>query len=463
MKLRKLVRDDEMLARTQAERAGDLVLRPFQQFARRQASGGLLLLVCAVVALAWANAPWASAYEQMLHEPFGISFGEYLLRFDLRHWINDGLMAVFFFAIGLEIKRELLVGELAEARQAMLPIAAAIGGMVMPALIYAAFNTGGEGAHGWGIPMATDIAFALGALVLLGARIPEGLKIFLVALAIVDDLGALLVIAIFYTASIEWSGIAIAAAFLAALLVANRAGARRTPIYLALGAGLWYGLLISGLHATLAGVLSALLVPARVRIVPDALAQVIRRSADAIETQRTNGVRSAMDPERFAAISVLSRTLDAANSPLQRFEHMVQPWVTFAILPVFALFNAGVAIDASAMRTLASPVPLGIIAGLVIGKPLGICVSSWLAVKTGLATLPEGVSWRQVTGTAFLAGIGFTMALFISGLAFPGTDLESEAKLGILIGSLVSAALGIAILFTTQRRAERDLDVKVPL
>lgn len=451
-----------MLDRTEAERARDRVLRPFQEFARWQASGGLLLLVCAVVALAWANSPWASAYGQLLHEPFGISFGEHLLRFDLRHWINDGLMAVFFFAVGLEIKRELLVGELAEPRQAMLPIAAAIGGMVAPALIYAAFNTGGEGARGWGIPMATDIAFALGALVLLGARIPEGLKIFLVALAIVDDLGALLVIAIFYTASIEWSGIAVAAAFLAALLVANRAGARRVPIYLALGAGLWYGLLISGLHATLAGVLSALLVPARVRIVPDALAQVIRRSADAIETHRTNGVRSAMDPERFATISVLSRALDAANSPLQRFEHMVQPWVTFAILPLFALFNAGVAIDASAMRTLASPVPLGIIAGLVIGKPLGICVASWLAVKTGLATLPEGVSWRQVTGTAFLAGIGFTMALFISGLAFPGTDLESEAKLGILLASLVAAAGGIAILFTTPRRAERDLDVKVP-
>lgn len=463
MRFRRLVRDDELLARTQAERVADLALRPFHQFARRQASGGLLLLVCAVVAIAWANSPWASGYGQLLHEPFGISFGEHLLRFDLRHWINDGLMAVFFFAVGLEIKRELLVGELAEPRQAMLPIAAAIGGMVVPALIYAAFNTGGEGAHGWGIPMATDIAFALGALVLLGARIPEGLKIFLVALAIVDDLGALLVIAIFYTASIEWSGIAIAAAFLAALLVANRAGARRAPIYLALGAGLWYGLLISGLHATLAGVLSALLVPARVRIVPDALAQVIRRSADAIETQRTNGVRSAMDPERFATISVLSRALDAANSPLQRFEHMVQPWVTFAILPVFALFNAGVAIDASAMRTLASPVPLGIIAGLVIGKPAGICVASWLAVKTGLATLPEGVSWRHVTGTAFLAGIGFTMALFISGLAFPGTDLESEAKLGILIGSLVSAAVGVAILLTTQRRAKRDLDVKVPL
>ena len=454
MRFRKLVRDDEMLARTQAERAADLALRPFHQFARRQASGGLLLLVCVVVALVWANSPWQIVYKQMLHEPFGLSFGEHLLRFDLHRWINDGLMAVFFFAVGLELKREFLVGELARPRQAMLPIAAAIGGMVVPAVIYTAFNAGGEGAHGWGIPMGTDTAFALGALALLGARIPDGLKIFL---------GALLVIAAFYTASIDWSSIVVAAAFLVALFVANRAGARRAPIYLLFGAGLWYGLLISGLHATLAGVLAALLMPARVRIVPEALAQVIRRSADAVEADAANRVRRAMDPERFETISVLSRTLDAANSPLQRFEHMVQPWVTFAILPVFVLFNAGVAIDASAMRTLASPVPLGIIAGLVFGKPAGICVASWPAVKTGLATLPEGVSWQHVTGTAFLAGIGFIMALFISGLAFPGTDLESEAKLGILIGSLVSAAVGVAILLTKQRRAKRDLDVKVPL
>jgi NhaA family Na+:H+ antiporter len=275
------------------------------------------------------------------------------------------------------------------------------------------------------------------------------MKIFLVALAIVDDLGALLVIAAVYTASINWSGLVVAALFLAALFVANRVGARRAPIYLALGTGAWYGLLMSGVHATLAGVVAALFVPARVRIVPDALAGVIRRSADAIDDRTANGVRDAMDPERFATISVLSRTLDAANSPIQRFEYMVHPWVAFGILPVFALFNAGVEIDASAIRTLASPVPLGIIAGLVIGKPAGICLASWLAVRTGLATLPDGVSWRHVYGTAWLAGIGFTMALFISGLAFPDTGLESQAKLGILLGSLVSAVAGIAVLLTT--------------
>ena len=454
MKIRKLVRKNEMRARTQAERTGDLLLLPFQQFARWQVSGGLLLLLFAAVALVWANSPWASVYERMLHMPLGLSIGDYPLHFDLQHVINDGLMAVFFFAVGLEIKREFLIGELAERRKAMLPIAAAVGGMVVPALIYVAFNTGGEGAHGWGIPMATDIAFEHGPLAVLGARIPEGLKVFLVALAIVDDLGALLIIAIFYTASIEWNGIALVSLFVAALFTANRVGARSGAIYLALAVGVWSGLLISGVHATLAGVLTAMFVPARVKIVPEALPQVIRRGAADIDAQTRDEQPDAMDPERIALIDVLRRTLDAATSPLQRFEHGVQPWVAYAILPVFALFNAGVEIDASAMQTLASAVPLGIIAGLVIGKPLGIGVASWLAVKAGLATLPEGVSWRHVVGTAFLAGIGFTMALFISGLAFPGTDLESEAKLGILFASLLAAIVGIIVLLTTPRQAE---------
>jgi NhaA family Na+:H+ antiporter len=449
-----LVRKDELHTRTDAERASERVLRPFHQFARWQASSALLLLVGAVGAVVWANSPWASSYEQMLHAPLRLSLGDRALELDLRHWINDGLMAVFFFAVGLEIKREFLVGALADRRNAMLPIAAAIGGMVVPALCYAAFNLGGEGAHGWGIPMATDIAFALGALAVLGSRIPGGLKVFLVALAIVDDLGALLVIAVVYTASINWSGLALAAVCLAAFFVANRAGARRAPIYLALGMGAWYGLLISGVHATLAGVLAALFVPARVRIVPEALAGIIRRSADAIDVHAATGVRGVMEPERFATTSVLSQTLDEGNSPIQRFEHMVHPWVAFGIVPVFALFNAGVAIDASAIRTLAFPVPLGIMTGLVLGKPAGICLASWLAVKAGLATLPEGMSWRHLCGTAWLAGIGFTMALFISGLAFTGPGLESQAKLGILLGSLVSAIIGIAILITPRRGVE---------
>jgi NhaA family Na+:H+ antiporter len=445
-----LVRDEELLERTAAERAGDLVVRPFQLFAQRQASGGLVLLGCAILALAWANSPWAAAYEQLLHVPLSIALGNQVLRLDLLHWVNDGLMAIFFFGVGLEIKREFLVGELAERRKAMLPIVAAVGGMVLPALIYAGFNFDGAGAKGWGIPMATDIAFALGALAMLGSRIPEALKVFLVALAIVDDLGALLVSAVFYTASIDWRGIGVIVAVLLALWVANRFGARRGSIYLLLGLGLWAGFFMSGLHATLAGVLTALFVPARVKILPSALPKVIHRGADDIQAQALDNDSDALHPDRVAIIGALDGSLNAATAPLQRFEHAVQPWVTYAILPIFGLLNAGVAIDATVLRTLPTAVPLGIMVGLVLGKSLGISLASWLAVKTGLAELPEGSTWRQLIGTAFLAGIGFTMALFINSLAFHDSHFEREAQLAILIGSLLAAAIGISILLTTK-------------
>ena len=445
-----LARDEELLARTKAELAGALVVRPFQLFAQRQASGSLLLLACAVLALAWANSPWAGTYGQMLGIPLGISLGEQVLRLDFRHWINDGLMAIFFFGVGLEIKREFLVGELAERRKAMLPILAAVGGMVVPALIYAGFNFDGPGAHGWGIPMATDIAFALGALAVMGSRIPEALWVFLVALAIVDDLGALLVIVIFYTASINWLGVALIAVLLLALWTANRFGARPGSIYLLLGVGLRAAFFMSGLHATLAGVLTALFVPARVKIVPGALPEVIRRGADDIEAQALDSQPDATDPDRVAIIGGIGSSLDAATAPLQRFEHIVQPWVTYGILPIFGLFNAGVVIDATVLRTLPTAVPLGIIVGLMLGKSVGIGLASWLAVKTGLAELPEGATWQQVIGVAFLAGIGFTMALFISGLAFAGTHFEREAQLAILIAPVLAAAIGIAILLTAK-------------
>lgn len=451
MKFDDLVRPEEVYARTPTERAGQLLVRPFQLFVRRQVSGSVLLLLCVVVALIWANSPWELAYDEMLHEPFGLTFGDYSLRFDLQHWINDGLMAVFFFAVGLEIKREFIGGELASLQRALFPVVAAIGGMVVPALLYASLNHSGPGAHGWGIPMATDIVFALGALTILGSRIPEGLKVFLVALAIVDDIGALLVIAFFYTDSINWTGLVIAAVFLGGLAAANLAGARRTLVYLPLGVGLWYGLLISGVHATLAGVLSAMLVPATVRIVPEALANVVRRGATDIEARTVNGINHAIDPERFGAISALQQTLTAASSPLLRFEHMVQPWVNFMILPIFALFNAGIVVDATALGELSAAVPLGIITGLAIGKPVGICLAVWLAMRAGIATPPSGVTWRHLVGTSFLAGIGFTMALFISGLAFEGSTLQNQAKMGILAGSIVSAVIGIGILLGGRR------------
>jgi Na+:H+ antiporter, NhaA family len=451
-----ILHDDERASRTQLELAGDQLLRPFRRFSQHRAAGGLLLLCATACSLVWANSPWASSYAAMLEQPFGISFGDHLLRFDLRHWINDGFMTVFFFAIGLEIKREIFFGELARLRQAVLPVLAAIGGMLVPAAIYLALNAGGSGSGGWSIPIATDIAFALGALTVLGARVPIGLKVFVVALAIVDDLGAMAVIGLFHTRSIDAEGIAIAGLFLLALVAANLTGLRRGIVYSVLGAGLWYGLLSSGIHATLAGVLMAFCVPMRVKVRPNVLARVVRRGADIIQAQAGDGVGGQMDADRFEAIHLLRFILRIATSPVQRFEHAVQPWVTFAILPTFALFNAGVAIDPSSLRALASPVGLGVGVGLAIGKPLGVLGASWLAVRAGVAVLPEGVSWRDLAGAACLTGIGFTMALFIADLSFAATGAQAAAKLGILIGSLCAAGAGWAVLITPWRVRRAD-------
>ena len=448
-----LITHDEQVATTPGERAAEVLLRPFQRFARLQVAGGVLLIACTVVALALANSPLYDLYHHLLEQPLGIFFAERRLSFSLHHWINDGLMAVFFFAVGLEIKREFLVGELAEPRKAMLPIAAAIGGMIVPASIYATLNAGGPGAPGWGIPMATDIAFALGALVMLGNRVPEALKVFLVALAIVDDLGAVLVIAMFYTSDLALGGLAIAGVFTLALVAANVAGARRALVYAPLGVGVWYGMLTSGVHATLAGVIVAMTIPASVKLVPGAISGVLRRGADKLDQLPADRRTDPMGAERVAVLERLDHALEQAKPPLQRFEHAVAPWVTFAIMPVFALFNAGVHIDASALASLATPVPLGIVLGLVVGKQVGVFGASWLAVKAGIASLPQGVSWRQVYGTAWLAGIGFTMSLFISSLAFGGTAFEDQAKMGILLGSLVSALGGVWLLVRGARAA----------
>ena len=445
------VTEDEKVSASSTERAAERLLRPFTVFARLQVAGGVLLLLCTIAALAWANSPWAAAYQHLLHEPLGIVFGRFSLTFTLHHWINDGLMAIFFFVVGLEIKREFLAGELAERRKAMLPIAAAVGGMLVPAAIYSMFNAGGPGAAGWGIPMATDIAFALGTLVLLGNRVPESLKVFLVALAIVDDLGAVLVIAIFYTSGISWVALGTAGLFLAGLVLANRAGWRTPMVYGVLGICVWFFVLRSGVHATVAGVLVALTVPARLKLAPGALQGVLRRAADRVSALPALGPMAA---ERVALVSRLHEVMDDATSVLQRFEHSLQPWVTFAIMPVFALFNAGVALDASAARALAEPVPLGIMGGLVLGKPIGVFLASWLAVKMGVATLPASSSWRHVFGAACLAGIGFTMSLFISGLAFADTPFQDQAKVGILLASAISAVMGSVILLTTPRSRE---------
>lgn len=446
-----LIDHGDRIAPTAAEEMAQRLMRPFQVFARQAVSGGIVLFVFTLLALAWANSPWASHYEHLLHEPFSIALGDFRISYDLHHWINDGLMAVFFFVVGLEIKRELLVGELAEPRKALLPIGAAIGGMLVPAAAYLALNAGTPTAKGWGIPMATDIAFALGVLALLGKGIPDALKVFLVALAIVDDLGAVLVIAFFYTSSVKVSGLVLAAAFLAGLVLANRAGLRSPLVYFALGAGLWYGFLVSGVHATLAGVIAALTVPARVRLAPGRLAAVVRRAADRLDALETEKGLAQMDARGFAVFATLRKAAQEAKTPLQRFEHMMHPWVAFVILPVFAFFNAGIALDASALASVFEPLPLGIAAGLVLGKQAGVFGATWLLVRTGAASLPQGVTWGHVYGVAWLTGIGFTMSLFVGGLAFPEPAVQDQAKLGVLAGSLVSGAVGAAILASLRK------------
>jgi NhaA family Na+:H+ antiporter len=381
------------------------LVRTFQEFAKLEASSGILLIGCMVAALAWANSPWSGSYFHLWHTDPTFGFAGSLFSKPLHFWINDGLMALFFLLVGLEIKRETLIGELASFRKAALPIAAALGGMVVPAVFYFLFNRGGAGASGWGIPMATDIAFALGVLALLGDRAPTLLKIFLAALAIADDIGAVLVIAFFYTAQISWISLGVGGLFFVALVAANRAGARHPIIYVVLGLGLWVAIFQSGIHATVAGVLLATTIPAR---------------------QTGQSVN--------------------AESPMLRFEHALLPWNKYVIMPVFALANAGVLLGTGAARSLADPISVGVICGLVLGKPIGIVLFSWLATRCRIATMLNGVGWRQITGVGMLGGIGFTMSLFIANLAFGDAPALDTAKVGILAASIVSGAAGAVVL-----------------
>lgn len=413
----------------------------FQTFFRMEAASGILLIISTVIAMVWANSSWAAGYTALWQTKFTIGLGEFGLSKPLLLWINDGLMAIFFFVVGLEIKREVQVGELSSVRKAVLPIAAAVGGMVVPALIYVGFNGGLESLRGWGIPMATDIAFALGILALVGSRAPVSLKIFLTALAIVDDIGAVLVIALFYTAEIAYLSLAVAGGFLALLIVANRLTIRYPIVYVILGIGLWVAFLKSGIHATVAGVLLAMTIPSKSFMDTDAFVHQGRKYLEKIEDCCFPGPYSQTTKNQRAAIRALEANCQKVESPLHRLEHSLHPWVAFAIMPIFALANAGVTLQGD-YSLLASPVALGIIAGLVVGKPLGIMLAVWLVVKTRLAVLPTGAGWRQLFGVSVLAGIGFTMSLFIAGLAFGDTPLLDTAKFGILSASLLAGLIG---------------------
>ncbi len=419
------------------------VFRPAQAFVKTEASGAFLLFAAAFIAILWANSPWDASYFDLWNRQLSIDTSLFKVEKTLGKLVNDGLMTVFFFVVGLEIKREFVHGELSSRRRATLPLAAAAGGMVVPALIFAVINAGGSGSHGWGIPMATDIAFALGVLMLLGNRIPFGVKVFLLAFAIVDDLGAILVIALFYTESISLEALAWAGAMLVVLLAAKRANVRSTDVYLVLGILFWLAVLKSGIHATIAGVILAMLTPSSARFDAQDFDESAAELMARIRTAQTEG---DTDTQR-ALVGQLEGLSRGSTSPLDRIEHFLHPWVSYLVVPVFALANAGLAIDSDLARDAStSPVSIGIAAGLILGKFSGVFFASWVAVRTGLATLPQSATWKHIAGAGMLGGIGFTVSLFITGLAYVDGSLRDEAKAGVLVASIISALMGYAWL-----------------
>jgi NhaA family Na+:H+ antiporter len=433
----------------------DRILAPFREFTRSNAASGILLMAAAVIALGWANSPFGASYEALWTTRLSIGFGDAALSKTILQWINDGLMAVFFFVIGLEIKREVLVGELASVRRALLPIVAAVGGAAVPALILIAVVGQGDAARGWAIPMATDIAFALGVLALLGDRIPAGLRLFMAALAIVDDLLAVLVIGLFYTADVSAPALAAAGVCLVLLVGANRLGIRRPVVYGVLGLALWFAILQSGVHATVAGVLLALTIPARTRL--DGADFAARAGGIIARFSRREASDEPVPTEvQHASLWELETITERAQAPMLRFEHALQPWVAFIVVPLFALANAGVTLSGDIGALLADPLVLGVAVGLVVGKQVGITVSTLLVVRAGLAALPSGVTMRHVYGAAWLGGIGFTMSLFIADLAFVDGDSLGPAKIGILIASVVAGVGGYLVLRLATRLRRED-------
>jgi Na+:H+ antiporter, NhaA family len=440
----------------------DSALGVFARFVHSQAFGSALLLAATVAALLLANSRWAETYFGYLHTKVGLSWGSATFALTVQHWINDLLMVVFFFVVGLEIKRELVAGQLSTVRKAAVPVVAAFGGMVVPALLYAWFNPAGDAAAGWGIPMATDIAFALGVLALFGKRVPIGLKVFLTALAIVDDLGAVLVIAIFYSSQISWPGLAVAAVFLATIALANRSRVGHPVVYVALALGVWAGVLASGVHATVAGVLVAMVVPIRSRLNPREFLDLTEDRLSRLRSARLTRDSLLEDRWQLDAISDLRRVASAMRPPGLALEETLHPFVAFAILPLFAFFNAGVAVSGNLGESLLHPVGLGVVLGLVLGKQVGVTVFTWLAVTLGRAERPDGVTWSQIYGGACLAGIGFTMSMFVDQLAFSAPENVDRAKVGILCASVVAAAWGAAVLGARLPRQKVQPTVTVP-
>lgn len=427
----------------------DKVVRPFQKFIKHEKSGGLVLGICVILALFLANSPFSDQYFEFFQHKFGFKFdGIPYLEYDLLHWINDGLMAIFFFVVGLELKREIVAGELSNPRKAMLPIIAAAGGMLVPALIYFSMNSSGEVSNGWGIPMATDIAFALGVLYLLGNRIPLSLKVFLTALAIVDDLGAVLVIAFFYTSEISTVSLIAGFSFLTVMYAGNKLGIRNILFYAIFGIiGVWTSFLLSGVHATIAAVLAAFTIPADVRIRENFLISKIQTSLQKFSAIDPNDKIPTLTNEQLHYLEEIKTDANNATPPLQRLEHAMHPFVTFVIIPIFALANAGVTvIDIEFEELFSTNVALGVALGLLLGKVVGVVGFTWLSVKMKISPFPEGMNVKNLFGLGLLASIGFTMSLFITSLAFQSPEYITQAKIGIFAASIIGGILGYALL-----------------
>jgi NhaA family Na+:H+ antiporter len=418
------------------ERQGPTFIRPLVDFLHTEAAGGVVLVAATVAALAWANSPWDGGYRALWETRLGVSFAGHALDLDLRAWVSEGLMALFFLVVGLEIKRELVEGELQDRRQAALPAVAALGGMAVPAALYLAINAGGEHAAGWGIPTATDIAMAIGVLSLLGRRVPASLKLFLLALAIVDDIGAVLVIAVVYTDRIDMPALAVAAAVVAIVAALRVARVRSHLPFAALGVALWLTMHEAGLHATLAGVVLGLMAPTQPARQPELI--------DAGALADVSTLAAARETRTLARDAV---------SVVEWLEHRLHPWTGFVIVPLFALANAGIPLGGGAAGDAAgSRVAAGVLVGLVVGKPLGITAAAWLAVRLRLARLPDGAGWPGIAGVGALAGIGFTVSVLVAGLALEDPATVDEAKLAVLAASLVASAAGCAVLVAAHHR-----------
>lgn len=428
-----------------------VLLDPFQRFLRVESAGGIVLMFFTLLALVWANSPYGHLYHKLWESQLSLSLGHFTLSKPIHHWINDGLMAIFFFVVGLEIKREMIAGELSSLKQASLPIAAAIGGMIMPALIYLLLNTDHLTEGGWGIPMATDIAFSLGVLSLLGKRVPLNLKVFLVAFAIVDDLGAVIVIALFYSGTIYWSYLLIALGLFILLVIMNLLQIRAISAYMIVGWVIWFLFMKSGIHPTIAGVLIAFCIPLNRKIDAGTFKKRMERNMQVFATTDKGGKLMLTKPQ-LMAIDNMEDELFRVQSPVQSLEHTLHYFVTFFVMPLFALANAGVELDAVNLGDIFHGTGRTIIVSMIVGKAAGIFLFTWLSVKTGIGELPKNSGWFNILGISLLGGMGFTMSLFISALAFEDSGLLNPAKIGILAGSMIAGIIGYFVLSLTLKQ-----------